>query len=192
MQGDEFFKHWNIDDSQYWVWIPFKRKGIKLKKKKTSVVVCQGFQQRQNSLKVQDESSNVFVKAFPDSKGCTFVQGEFLFAACQQQSPHQQFHTSYSPSKSLWTNESNHGAKLFLADLQASRRTWNPKVHSSSACLTMSMVLVPKIHSLLPQLNFHLLLVSSLQAKKSFPETMLIFLQHANSHRYLEEKSSFS
>jgi len=53
-----------------------------LKKKNPSVVVCQGFQQRQNSLKAQDESSNVFVKAFPDSKGCTFVQGEFLFAAC--------------------------------------------------------------------------------------------------------------
>ena len=29
------------------------------------------------------------------------------------------------------------------------------------------------------------------QTNKSFPATMLIFLQHANSHRYLEEKSSF-
>ena len=54
----------------------------KVEKKNPSVVVCQGFQQRQNSLKAQDESSNVFVKAFPDSKGYTFVQGEFLFAAC--------------------------------------------------------------------------------------------------------------
>lgn len=161
MQGDEFFKHWNIDDSQWWVWIPFKRKGNKVGKKNSSVVVCQGFQQRQNSLKAQDESSNVFVKAFPDSKGCTFVHREFLFAACQQQSPHQQFYISCSPSKSLWTNENNHEAKLFLADLQTPRRTWNPKVHGSSACLTVITVLEPKIHSLLPQLNIHLLLVSS-------------------------------
>ena len=89
----------------------------------------------------------------------------------------------------LWTNESDHWAKPFSAGLETSRRTWSPQVLSSPACLTASTVLTQYPFSPASVQRF-LLFVSLLAGWKLSPTWMLIFLQHANFHRYLEGNSS--